>query len=228
MPSLLIVRGEPYQKGQIIPLNSKTTRIGRLSKKAAPDILFANAYVSSNHLSIRYRNKKFYIKDTNSKNGTELNGVTLQKNEYYALTDGDKISLSNGHILLIFQEEEQRGTMTAVPPEQGILLDDDRCEIKINGRRIMLAGNPYALFRLLYENRGKGVTHDDIRKSVWPDRARDHNGIPFVTEDEVMTTVLRLRRKLQDYPDAIRTVRGHGYMLEEEEGLCRNSGELEN
>lgn len=226
MSLLIIDKGEPYQKGHIVPLDKKDLTIGRASVNAVSDIMFANTFISNKHLLITFRDERFYVIDTNSKNGTKLNNAVIEKNNGYALKDGDNISLSEGRVLLVFREEEQQETMTAGPSVEagGIVFDDERRELTINGKQIRLAGNPYTLFKLLYENRGRVVTHDDIRKTVWSYRAKDHNGIPLATEDEIMTTVMRLRRALQEYPDAIKTKRGFGYMLEKDDIPCRNYG----
>ena len=87
------------------------------------------------------------------------------------------------------------------------LLPDRRQLLRPDGRECPLTTAEFDLVRVLVERRGRAVSRDAIARSVF--------GRPFRPEDRTVDNlVLRLRRKLDTaHPQAIRTVRGSGYMF---------------
>jgi pSer/pThr/pTyr-binding forkhead associated (FHA) protein len=87
-------------KNEIL-LTEKVRTLGRddLSNNYAADTL---KYISRQHLSIGYENNEFYAVDTNSSNGTKVNGLTIKSNQKYKLADGDQIELG-GVLTLVFR-----------------------------------------------------------------------------------------------------------------------------
>jgi pSer/pThr/pTyr-binding forkhead associated (FHA) protein len=216
MPCLIIEKGEPYEMGKIIPLQKKTITVGRISGDFQPDIAFANSYISRKHLSIKYEEGHYLCADRDSTNGTKLNNDDLEKDVFVTLKNGDRIILAKSDALIVYSDDFDLETQKV--PQVGdripVSFNDERRELTINNRSITLTGNLYALFIILYVNRGKGVSHDEIRKAVWTEREKDYNGIPIATEEEIMTNIMRLRKKFQEYPYTIKTLRGFGYLLD--------------
>jgi hypothetical protein len=79
-----------------MPIESTTVSIGR---GLSNDIIVEDSRVSRHHAQLRYRNRKFWLADLGSTNGTFLNGERVSER---ALTDGDIISL--GGLELTFRE----------------------------------------------------------------------------------------------------------------------------
>jgi DNA-binding response OmpR family regulator len=87
------------------------------------------------------------------------------------------------------------------------LLPDRRQLLRPDGRECPLTTAEFDLVRVLVERSGRAVSRDAIARTVF--------GRPFRPEDRTVDNlVLRLRRKLDAAdPQAIRTVRGSGYMF---------------
>jgi DNA-binding response OmpR family regulator len=88
------------------------------------------------------------------------------------------------------------------------LLPERRQLLRPDGRECRLTTAEFDLMRVLVERRGRAVSRDTIARTVF--------GRPFRPEDRTVDNlVLRLRRKLETAaePQAIRTVRGAGYMF---------------
>ena len=79
-----------------------------------------------------------------------------------------------------------------------------------NGRRVALTTREFALYRCLARRVNLPVSRESIIRAVWGDGAR---GDAFVASGGVY--VFHLRRKLArvGLPNAVRTIRGTGYML---------------
>ncbi len=212
---LLINKGEPFAKGTSIPISKSKIIIGRHDPKKEPDISFINPVISRNHLIIELKNGSYYAIDTSSKNGTLINGKKLTKSVYYDIHNGDQLQLADDAAILHFSCEAQISTITIQEKEKDLYVDfnHSRRELFILDKKIVLSGNLYNLFYVLYQNRGKVVSHSEIKKSVWAERACDENGIPFTSDEEINVLIMRLRKKLGPYRWIINNLRGHGYML---------------
>ena len=81
--------------------------IGRTSKH---DLVIDNYAVSANHAIIKKDGNRYVVKDSNSKNGTFLNGVTV---DHAILKNGDVITIGN-HALVFLDRGRPRHR-----PEQG-------------------------------------------------------------------------------------------------------------
>ncbi|MCX7820357.1 MAG: response regulator transcription factor [Brevinematales bacterium] len=89
----------------------------------------------------------------------------------------------------------------------------DRLIIKRGDEEIFLTNKEAGILQLLYKNRGKVVTREDLIKEVW-------NGDTYITERVIDTNVVSIRKKLNDTgkkPKYIKTVFGVGYKLVDEE-----------
>jgi hypothetical protein len=75
--------------------------LGRKNKDTNPDIPFDNGFISKKHASIERKDEAFYLMDI-SKNGTNINGIPLEKEKSYKLTHGDQIGLANDQAICYF------------------------------------------------------------------------------------------------------------------------------
>ncbi len=90
-----------------------------------------------------------------------------------------------------------------------IALDENKHSVTVGGKPVFLTLKEYELLKLLMENPGRVFTRDNILSSVW--------GIAFAGETRTVDVHIgTLRTKLEHAGDCIRTVRGVGYKLEEE------------
>jgi DNA-binding response OmpR family regulator len=172
------------------------------------------------------------LTDLDSRHGTSLNGKRLAPGEPRELQDRDRISLARDAAVLIFTTATPTGSETWDYPESQLepdadqtpgsllIVDLERREVILDGRRLDLRGKLYDLIALLYENRGRAVSTHDIKRIVWKERELSADGMPLVTNQEVITLIYRLRKRLGPYKDLIRTAPSYGYMLVLEQDLA--------
>lgn len=90
-----------------------------------------------------------------------------------------------------------------------IVLDENKHAVTIDGKAVLLTLKEYELLKLFMESPGRVFTRDNILSSVW--------GVDFAGETRTVDVHIgTLRTKLEKAGDYIRTVRGVGYKLEEE------------
>jgi hypothetical protein len=85
MWAIRILTGE--QAGQVIPLSAGAQKIGR---GTSCEIKLASAAVSKEHAQVHVTEDKVIVSDLNSRNGTYVNGVRIQRQ---LLKQGDKVAL---------------------------------------------------------------------------------------------------------------------------------------
>ncbi|MCL6553414.1 MAG: response regulator transcription factor [Firmicutes bacterium] len=88
-----------------------------------------------------------------------------------------------------------------------LTLDDERKEVVVRGRPVVLSPKEYELLRLLAARPGKVFSTDEIVAAVWPDR-------DDAAAEDVKKYVHMLRAKIEEHPSqpkVIVTVRGFGY-----------------
>ncbi len=89
-----------------------------------------------------------------------------------------------------------------------IVLDEGRHAVTVDGKTILLTLKEYELLKLFMESPGRVFTRDNILSSVW--------GVDFAGETRTVDVHIgTLRTKLEKAGDYIRTVRGVGYKLED-------------
>ena len=90
-----------------------------------------------------------------------------------------------------------------------IVLDEGGHAVTVDGKTILLTLKEYELLKLFMESPGRVFTRDNILSSVW--------GVDFAGETRTVDVHIgTLRTKLEKAGDYIRTVRGVGYKLEED------------
>jgi pSer/pThr/pTyr-binding forkhead associated (FHA) protein len=213
---IFVEKGNPYDKGTLIPLSKNRISIGRQFSADEPDISFSNPVISRDHLFIEWKKGLYQAFDKNSKNGTKINDQKLEKSTSYELGNGDRLRLANDAAILLFSYEVNPATLTLSEESDklNILFNAERRELFIEDQEIVLRGNLYELFEVLYKNRRKIVTHSEIKEAVWPERARNVKGELFTSEEEIHVLMMRLRHRLGGYSRFLNNIRGYGYILD--------------
>ncbi len=89
-------------------------------------------------------------------------------------------------------------------------VDCPSCKVTIDQKKIKLTAMEFKLLVTLIKQKGRVQSRDRLLDDVW-------NLDANVTTRTVDTHIKRLRQKLGDMGKLVRTVRGHGYILSEEE-----------
>ena len=90
---------------------------------------------------------------------------------------------------------------------QGLVLDDNRKEVWVDGEHVALTRIEYSLLLMMLENRGRILSRQQLINHVWP-----HDVI--VLDRTVDVNITRLRRKVKAYAEHIVTRQGFGYGFE--------------
>ncbi len=190
-------------------LDREETLIGR---GAECELVVPDRQVSRHHARIRRAESGYLLEDLGSKNGTHLNGTLID--QPMLLQDGDIVQIALA-LKLIFV-----GTEATIPLKQVDLADFGRLRMDARAHRVWvgqheleppLSPPQYRLLELLYENADRVVGRQEIVEQVWP----DSHGLG-VSEQAIDALVRRLRERLTEVDDEhnyIRTVRGHGFRL---------------
>lgn len=104
-------------------------------------------------------------------------------------------------------EEAQAQDEEGVIRFQGLVLDDNRKEVWVDGEHVALTRIEYSLLMMMLENRGKILSRQQLINHVWP-----HDVI--VLDRTVDVNITRLRRKVKTYAEHIVTRQGFGYGFE--------------
>jgi DNA-binding response OmpR family regulator len=220
---IVIEKGEPYETGTCIRIETDEIFIGRTSDAAAVDINFSNYLISRRHCCIRRHGDKISLYDLGSKHGTQININPISANVPYLLSNGDKISLAMGIVVIRFvQSGDFEKTMdfgntlniALKSSIQPITMEVEKRECFIAGRSISLTGKEWDFLNLLYKNVNKMVTYNEIKLRVWPERSTGQASIPDVGMDEMNVLIYRLRRKMGKQSKLIKTIRGCGCIID--------------
>jgi DNA-binding response OmpR family regulator len=102
-------------------------------------------------------------------------------------------------------------------PGDGCVYDDGSLRVDVEGRRVLLRGEPvdltateYRLLTYLLRNAGRVLSYDQILEAVWGPEYRD-------SPQYVHVYIYRLRQKLESnptFPKYLRTEHGMGYSFE--------------
>jgi len=88
-------------------------------------------------------------------------------------------------------------------------LDQNRFEVSVAGETIDFTLKEYELLAFLIENKGKALSRDTLLDRLW--------GVEYYGETRVVDVhIFKIRDKLKPYGIKIKTIRGVGYMLEDE------------
>ena len=216
---LLIDKGDPYTKGDRLQLNSKDTLIGRSCNTDRPDIAFDSLYVSRKHAVVTWDGDSLVIRDLGSKHGTQINGIEIKPDHPAAISNGDQINLAKGMVTMTYKLntdfDDRTITMTNVFPRtpEALAIDIDRREVRLEGVLLNFFGKERDLLLMLYRNRNKAVSYDEIKTELWPER-QPNDTVPDVGNEEINALVYRLRKRLGKHGQKIITIARFGVLLE--------------
>lgn len=135
----------------------------------------------------------------------ELQGFSLGADEYIAKPFSLKILLARVEAVL------RRGEATPQAAETcavgGLRVDTVAREVSVNGQAVSLTYTEFELLNYLMQNAGIALSRDKILDNVW-------RYAYFGDARTVDTHVKKLRAKLGDCGDYIKTIRGIGYKFE--------------
>jgi two-component system response regulator QseB len=176
-------------------------------------------FVSRKQAVIRCEDGVYSITDLESKHGTTLNGKPLPPFVPAVLAASDRIAFAKGMVALAFSPIRLDETLDFTPmfPEEPFIpadvqLDPVRQTIRLNGTSYPFSEKEYRLLELLIRKERRFVSHDEIIRCVWPERADEGLAAP-VGPEEINSLLYRIRKK-KNYRMAIENVRGKGYILQ--------------
>lgn len=94
----------------------------------------------------------------------------------------------------------------------GIVIDISRKRVLLDGENAALTYTEFELLQYLVLREGRTIDRAELIAALWADGAHGDDDIP--NERTIDVHVRRLRSKLGDYDDIVRTVRGAGYRFD--------------
>ena len=135
----------------------------------------------------------------------ELMGFDLGVDEYISKPFSPKILVAR--VEAILRRTNKLGGASEVKKAGAIVLDKTAHEVKIDGKQIDLSFKEFELLDYFLDNQGSALSRERILNSVW-------NYDYFGDARTIDTHVKKLRSKLGEYGDYIKTVWGMGYKFE--------------
>ncbi len=90
-----------------------------------------------------------------------------------------------------------------------LVIDPDRCEVSVDGRKAELTAREYELLKVLAENKGHVLSRERLYERVWGEES-------FGCDNTIMVHIRHLREKIEadpNDPKYIITLKGLGYKL---------------
>ena len=178
------------------------------------EVVLPDRQVSRRHFRIVRDENGYSVEDLGSKNGTYVNGAAVRGS--VQLQDGDEIQVALS-VRLLFVGAEATLPLTQEMlrvAQPGLRLNKSQRQVWVNGAVLEppLSLSQYRLLEILWEQKGKIVTREEVIAAVWPES--DEAGI---TEQAIDALVRRLRDRLAEVDrehEYLVTVRGHGFRLD--------------
>jgi hypothetical protein len=178
------------------------------------EVVLPDRQVSRRHFRIVRDDDGYSVEDLGSKNGTYVNGAAVRGS--VQLQDGDEIQVALS-VRLLFVGAEATLPLTQEMlrvAQPGLRLNKSQRQVWVNGAVLdpPLSLSQYRLLEILWEQKGKIVTREEVIAAVWPES--DEAGI---TEQAIDALVRRLRDRLAEVDrehEYLVTVRGHGFRLD--------------
>ena len=143
-----------------------------------------------------------------SEESDELMGFDLGVDEYIAKPFSPKILVAR--VEAILRRTNKLGDASEVKKAGAIVLDKTAHEVKLDGKTIDLSFKEFELLDYFLDNQGIALSRERILNSVW-------NYDYFGDARTIDTHVKKLRSKLGDKGEYIRTIWGMGYKFEVEQ-----------
>lgn len=180
------------------------TDVCTIGRSDTCDIVVPLNTVSRLHAKIERDGPRYVLYDTNSANGTFINGRHIR--EPYMLEDNDEIGLSSGAPLLGFKDPD-----STVQVMLRLRYDRQTMTFFLNQKPIELTPAQFRLLHHLHQHSGSVCTRESCAEAVW---GRDYD--PGMDADGLDRAVSNLRsqlRKIDVEADLIQTRHGLGYVL---------------
>lgn len=133
----------------------------------------------------------------------ELKGFGLEADEYIGKPFSPKILVARVEAVLRRYNDVAGETIEA----GGIVMDKSAHTVTVDGQQVELSVKEYDLLQHFLENQGKALSRESILTSVW-------NYDYFGDARTIDTHVKKLRAKLGEKGDYIKTIWGMGYKFE--------------
>ena len=135
-------------------------------------------------------------------------GLEVGADDYLPKPFGVRELIARVHALLRRLEriQEDQSSVRELIHWQGVTLDTAAYRATLDGQAMDLTHTEFELLHLLVRNPGRVFTRRYLQETVWEQQYLDG-------DRSVDNAILRLRRKLESYGDAIETVRSVGYRL---------------
>ena len=133
----------------------------------------------------------------------ELKGFELGVDEYIAKPFSPKILMARVEAIL----RRTKGAEEEALTEGAITLDKTAHEVRVDGERVDLSYKEFELLSFFFENKGVALSREKILNNVW-------NYDYFGDARTIDTHVKKLRGKLGNKGDMIKTIWGMGYKFE--------------
>ena len=140
-----------------------------------------------------------------SEESDELMGFDLGVDEYIAKPFSPKILVAR--VEAILRRTNKLGDASEVKKAGAIVLDKTAHEVNLDGKQIVLSLKEFELLDYFLDNQGIALSRERILNSVW-------NYDYFGDARTIDTHVKKLRSKLGEHGDYIKTVWGMGYKFE--------------
>ncbi|NPA39901.1 MAG: response regulator transcription factor [Thermodesulfobacteria bacterium] len=96
---------------------------------------------------------------------------------------------------------------------KNLLIDKDRCKVKVNGKSVELSATEFKILCFLAEHKGRVCSRQELIDAVW-------GGDGYINPRTIDVHIKRLRMQIEDDPTRpayIKTKRGFGYYIPDDE-----------
>lgn len=162
--------------------------------------------ISRLHAKIERNGPRYVLHDTDSANGTFLNGRRLL--EPLLLKDEDEIGLGTAMAILRFEDADP--TFCGI---NWLRYDDQELVFYLNQKRVDLTPTEFRLLHHLYNHAGNVCTRESCAEAIW---GQEKPYDPNIDDDTINRVISNIRQKMRDIVpdvDMIDTRRGIGYIL---------------
>jgi DNA-binding response OmpR family regulator len=135
-------------------------------------------------------------------------GMGMGADDYLAKPFSMEVLVAKARALVRRSYDYARGDAETLE-HQGLVLDLGTCTVRRGEAHEALSRNEFLILRTLMSSPGRAVSRDSLAAALWRDEV-------FVDDNTLSVNVNRLRARLSAVgrPDAIRTLKGTGYLLE--------------
>ena len=136
---------------------------------------------------------------------SELTGFELKADDFISKTTSPKVIVARVNAMLRRSGANEKGPIEIA----GIVIDKGAHEVMVDGELIELSVKEFELLTFFVENKGVALSREKILNNVW--------NFEYVGDARTIDThVKKLRSKLGEKGEFIKTIWGYGYKFETE------------